>query len=62
MPELFNIILVSMSRLLFSSPAFVELAESSFSGARRVQDREVRIATFGVVPVLTSRRLTGSSI
>lgn len=37
MPEFFNII-VSMSRLLFSSPAFVNLAERSLSGARQVQD------------------------
>ena len=27
-----------MSRLLFSSPAFVKLAERSLSGARQVQD------------------------
>jgi hypothetical protein len=38
MPEFFNIILVSMSRLLFSSPAFVKFAERSLSGARHVQD------------------------
>ena len=38
MPEIFNIILVSMSRLLFSTPSFVKLAERSLLGARQVQD------------------------
>lgn len=38
MPEIFNVILVSVSRLLFSSPAFVKMAESSLSEVRQVQD------------------------
>ena len=45
MPEFFNIILVSMSRLLFSSPTFVKLAERSLSGARQVQDSSGEICS-----------------
>ena len=38
MSEFFNNILVSVSRLLFSSPAFVKIAEKSLSGGRQVQN------------------------
>lgn len=50
MPEFFNIILISLSRLLFSSPAFAKIMEEhSLAGARQVAGEMCRSPSPGVI-------------